>query len=66
MHYVQHMKNYLHLLASKKYKVIKIYILHLFQISNKFRDEDHPEYGLIRKKNFIWLMHIVLMLMKVD
>ena len=25
----------------------------LFQMSNKFRDEEHPEYGLIRKKEFL-------------
>lgn len=25
----------------------------LFQMSNKFRDEEHPEYGLMRKKEFL-------------
>lgn len=52
------------LLVRNKIRSYKDLHFTLFQLSNKFRDEVHPEYGLIRKRNFIWLMHIVLMLMK--
>ena len=39
-------------LASQKIQSYKDLHFCLFQISNKFRDEKHPEYGLIRKKEF--------------
>lgn len=54
------------LLVRNKIRSYKDLHFTLFQLSNKFRDEIHPEYGLIRKKNSIWQMLIVLMLMKVD
>lgn len=40
-------------LASSKIQSYKDLHFSLFQISNKFRDEEKPEYGLIRKKEFI-------------
>ena len=39
-------------LAKAKIQSYKDLHFTLFQISNKFRDEAHPEYGLIRKKEF--------------
>ena len=39
-------------LAKNKIQSYKDLHFSLFQISNKFRDEYHPEYGLIRKKEF--------------
>ncbi len=40
------------MLAKNKIQSYKDLHFSLFQISNKFRDEYHPEYGLIRKKEF--------------
>ncbi len=40
------------MLAKSKIQSYKDLHFSLFQISNKFRDEYHPEYGLIRKKEF--------------
>ena len=40
------------ILAKNKIQSYKDLHFSLFQISNKFRDEYHPEYGLIRKKEF--------------
>ncbi len=39
-------------LASQKIQSYKDLHFALYQISNKYRDEKHPEYGLIRKKEF--------------
>ena len=39
-------------MAKSKVKSYKDLHFSLFQISNKFRDEIHPEFGLIRKKEF--------------
>ena len=39
-------------LAKNKIQSYKDLHFSLFQISNKFRDEFHPEYGLVRKKEF--------------
>lgn len=38
-----------------RYKIMSYKDLHfsLYQISNKYRDEVHPEFGIIRKKEFI-------------
>lgn len=40
------------LLVRNKIRSYKDLHFTLFQLSNKFRDEGHPEYGLIRKKEF--------------
>ncbi len=40
------------LLAKNKIKSYKDLHFTLYQISNKYRDEFHPEYGLVRKKEF--------------
>ena len=40
------------LLVRNKVRSYKDLHFTLFQLSNKFRDEVHPEYGLIRKKEF--------------
>lgn len=40
------------ILARNKIRSYKDLHFTLFQLSNKFRDEFHPEYGLIRKKEF--------------
>lgn len=40
------------LLVRNKIRSYKDLHFTLFQLSNKFRDEVHPEYGLIRKKEF--------------
>ncbi|MBR4177754.1 MAG: proline--tRNA ligase [Bacilli bacterium] len=39
-------------LASYKIKSYKDLHFTLYQINNKYRDEKHPEYGLVRKKEF--------------
>lgn len=40
-------------LASQKIMSYKELHFSLFQINNKYRDEEHPEFGLVRKKEFI-------------
>lgn len=40
-------------LASQKIRSYKDLHFSLFQIGNKYRDEEHPELGLIRKKEFL-------------
>lgn len=40
-------------LASQKIKSYKDLHFSLFQINNKYRNEEHPEFGLVRKKEFI-------------
>ena len=40
-------------LASQKIMSYKDLHFSLFQINNKYRDEEHPEFGLVRKKEFI-------------
>jgi len=42
-------------LASFKIQSYRDLHFSLYQMSNKFRDEEHPEYGLIRKKEFYTL-----------
>ena len=42
-------------LASSKVKSYRDLHFSLFQINHNFRDEEHPEYGLVRKKEFYTL-----------
>ena len=41
------------LLARDKVRSYKDLHFTIYQISNKYRDEEHPKYGIIRKKEFI-------------